>query len=243
MIELSVILPCYNEQNNIKDIVLKVLDLFSKNMINGEIILVNDGSNDNSLIEIEKISRQFKNIIGVNHVENLGITEAWNTGLKNSQGRFVVTIDVDLQYNPEDIIRLYQEIKNNKYDLVQGWRRGYSDNNLLRKFLSRILSYLLNILFFTRLKDVKSGFVIYKRDTFSNILRYRNKFRVFQHFFILCALKQGYRIKQIPVMFFSRTRGVSFIKNPFFFSLKVLLDMPKAVFYFGRMRRKSQCAV
>jgi len=247
MIELSVIVPCYNEQNNIKDLVSKVLELFNKNMINGEIILVNDGSNDESCMEIEKISEQKKNVVGISHAENLGITEAWNSGLKNSHGKCIVTIDADLQYNPEDIIRLYQEIRSDKYDLVQGWRREYKDKNLLRKFLSRALSRLLNVLFFTRVKDIKSGFVMYRREVFFDILKYRNEFRVFQHFFILCALKQGYKIKQIPIMFSPRIRGVSFIKNPFFFSLKVLSDIPKAVLYFGVLakkdiRRKLQCA-
>ncbi|MBU1912184.1 MAG: glycosyltransferase family 2 protein [Candidatus Omnitrophica bacterium] len=247
MIELSVIAPCYNEQNNIKDLVSKVLELFNKNIINGEIILVNDGSNDGSRIEIEKICRQFKNVVGVSHAENFGITEAWNSGLKSSRGKYIVTIDADLQYNPEDIIRLYQEIRSDKYDLVQGWRMEYKDDNLLRKFLSRSLSYLLNILFFTRMNDIKSGFVMYKREVFLDILKYRNKFRVFQHFFILCALKQGYMIKQVPIAFYPRIRGESFIKNPMFFSFKVLLDIPKAVLYFGilarkSIRRKSQCA-
>ena len=247
MIELSIIIPCYNEKKNIKDLVLKVLDLFNKNIIEGEIVLVNDGSDDGSSIEIKKISEQFKNVVGVSHAENLGITKAWNSGLKSSHGKYVVTIDADLQYNPEDIVRLYQEIRSDKYDLVQGWRKEYKDKNLLRKFLSRTLSRLLNILFFTRVKDIKSSFVIYKREVFFDILKYRSKFRVFQHFFILCALKQDYRIKQIPVTFSPRIRGESFIKNPLFFSFKVLLDIPKAVLYFGvlarkNMRRKSQCA-
>ena len=130
---------------------------------------------------------------------------------------------------------------------MQGWRSEYKNKKLIRKFISRSLSYLLNLLFFTKINDIKSGFVVYKREVFFDILTYRDKFRVFQHFFILCALKQGYRIKQIPVVFFPRMRGESFIKNPFFFSCKVLLDIPKAVLFFGilarkGMRRKLQCA-
>lgn len=160
IIELSVIVPCYNEESNIKELVSIVAGLFNKNTIIGEIILINDGSDDGTYMEIEKISRQFKNVVGISHTENLGITEAWNSGLKSSQGKYVVTIDADLQYDPEDIIRLYQEIKSDKYDLVQGWRKEYKDNNLLRKILSRSLSYLLNILFFARMSDIKSGLLL-----------------------------------------------------------------------------------
>ena len=239
MIDLSVIVPCYNEENNIEDIVLKILDSFNKNTIKGEIILVNDGSSDRTSMEIERLSRQFKNVFGINHVKNLGITEAWNSGLKGSQGRYIVTIDADLQYRPEDIIELYNQMTKDDYDLVQGWRREYKDKNLLRKFLSKSLSHILNILFLTGINDIKSGFVIYKRDVFSDILKTKKKFHTFQHFFILCALRKGYRLKQVPITFYPRKRGESFIKNPILFSFKVLLDIPKAILVFGVITRKK----
>ena len=232
MIDLSVIVPCFNEEKNVEILVLKLLDLFNKNIISGEIILIDDGSFDDTYIDIKKLSKQFKNVIGIEHGRNLGITEAWKSGLKNSQGRYVVTIDADLQYNPKDIELLYETIIKVNCDLVQGWRREYKDRDLLRKFLSKSLNYILNILFLTRVNDIKSGFVMYKREVFIDILKESKKYNTFQHYFTLCAIKRGYIIKQVPVIFYPRMRGESFIKHPLFFSLKVLLEIPKAILDF-----------
>jgi len=240
MTDLSVIAPCYNEQDNIKNLALSILDVFDKYSIDGEIILIDDCSSDATGVGIKRLSGQFKNIISVSHPENMGIVEAWNSGLKNSHGRYTLTIDADLQYSPEDIGMLYKEISGDSYDLVQGWRREYKDRSLFRKFLSRSLSCALNILFFIRLHDIKSGFVVYKRDVFFDILKDRKRYHTFQHFFILSALKKGYRLKQVPVAFYPRERGESFIKHPIFFSLKVLLDIPRAILDFWTMKRKAK---
>jgi len=239
MINLSVVVPCFNEQKNIEELVSTVLKIFTKNEITGELVLVNDGSLDDTAIEIERFSKQFKNVLGVNHSKNLGIAEAWHSGLEMSNAEYVVTIDADLQYNPEDIIVLYNEIIKNNYDLVQGWRREYRAQSLFRKFLSRSLSCLLNILFLRKINDIKSGFVIYKRKVFFDILNSRNKVRSFQHFFILCALSKGYRFKQVPVKFYPRKKGRSFIKNPLFLSFAVLSDIPKAILNFKIISRKA----
>lgn len=238
MIDLSVIVPCFNEEDNIEVLALRILDSFNKNSVEGEIILVNDGSSDKTLIKMERFSKQFNNIFVINHVKNLGITEAWNSGLKVSHGRYVVTIDADLQYRPEDIMQLYNLITNRNCDLVQGWRKEYKDKNLFRRFLSRALNRILNILFFKRINDIKSSFVIYKRDVFFDVLKSRKEFRTFQHFFILCALKKGYILRQVPITFSPRMKGESFIKNPMFFSFKVLLDIPKAILNFWVITRK-----
>jgi phenylacetate-CoA ligase len=239
MSDLSVIVPCFNEENNIEVLALRILDSFNKNSIKGEIIFVNDGSSDKTLIKIERLSRQLNNIFVINHVKNLGITEAWSSGLKISHGRYIVTIDADLQYKPEDIMQLYNQITKNNYDLVQGWRKEYKDKNLFRRFLSRALSRILNILFFKRINDIKSSFVIYKRDVFFDILKSRREFRTFQHFFILCALRKGYSLRQVPITFYPRMRGESFIKNPISFSFKVLLDIPKAILIFWGYNKKK----
>ncbi|MBL7131195.1 MAG: glycosyltransferase family 2 protein [Candidatus Omnitrophica bacterium] len=239
MIDLSIIVPSYNEEGNIKELVLKILDEFDKIRVNGEVVLIDDCSFDGTGLKIKELSSQFKNVLGITHSRNMGITEAWNSGLKSSQGKHVLTIDADLQYRPEDIGILYREMAGNNYDLVQGWRRKYKDRSLFRKFLSRSLSCILNLLFFVRLHDIKSGFVIYKRDVFLGILKDRKRYRAFQHFFILSALKKGYRLKQVPVTFYPRKRGKSFIKNPILFSFKVMLDIPRAIFDFGIIKRSD----
>jgi len=232
MIDLSIITPCYNEEENIEELVLKILDEFDNNAVNGEIVLIDDCSSDGTGLKIKRLSSQFKSVLGITHSRNMGIVEAWNSGLKNSQGKYVLTIDADLQYDPRDIMVLYKEALKGDYDLVQGWRREYRAKSLFRKILSRTLSHILNLLFFTRLNDIKSGFVVYKREVLLDILKDRKRYRAFQHFFILSALKKGYRLKQMPVTFYPRKEGKSFIKNPILFSFKVMLDIPRAIFDF-----------
>ncbi|MFC1666948.1 glycosyltransferase family 2 protein [Candidatus Omnitrophota bacterium] len=244
LFELSVIVPCFNEEDNVDRIVSEILALFKHNGIKGEVVLIDDGSHDKTKVKIEGLSSRFENVIGISHSRNLGIVETWHSGLKNSRGRYVVTIDADLQYSPQDIMLLYKEIIADGYDLVQGWRRESLDKHLFRKFLSRILSFMLNILFFTWISDIKSGFVIYKRETFFRILKYRNRYKLFQHFFILCAIKEGCRFHQIPITFYPRLKGESFIKKPILFSFQVLSDIPRAILDFGiaerlKTRRKS----
>lgn len=235
--DVSVIIPCFNEEDNIPDIVAKVLESFHQNAIRGEIVLINDGSSDETGPLIKKMSSEFHTIVPVQHDHNLGITEAWSSGISQASGEYVVTIDADMQYHPSDIGVLYKTIKSGSYDMVQGWRKEYKDDNFIRKLISRLFSFILNILFFTRMSDAKSGFVIAKKEVFASVLLDRRKFNLFQHFFILCALKKGYSIKQEPVGFYPRTKGQSFITNPTIFSIKVLLELPKAMIEYGAVSR------
>lgn len=235
--EVSVVIPCFNEELNIPEVANKVLESFDENLIKGEIVLVNDGSSDGSAPVIQAMSSRYKNVIGIHHHHNLGITEAWNSGIMRANGRYVVTIDADMQYDPGDIGKLYRIMKEGGCDIVQGWRKEYKDASLMRKFISRSLSCMLNVLFFTRMHDIKSGFVIAKKEVLFDILKERHKLRLYQHFFILCALKKGYCLKQAPVGFYQRNKGKSFIVNPALFSLKVLLELPRAIIEYGIVSR------
>jgi phenylacetate-CoA ligase len=227
--EISMIAPCLNEEKNIVSLVKRINKSLDKTGIKGEIILIDDGSRDKTLEVMKKIKSKNKNLIIVKHKDNKGIVESWKSGLKKARGRYIVTIDSDLQYLPEDIPRLYNEIKNSKYDLVQGWRREDEKKDLIRDFLSKTLSFVLNKIFSMNLRDIKSGFIIYKKEVFKDILSYKKDYRLFQHFVTIAAYWKGYKIKQIPVKFAKRKHGKSFIGMiPIKFIVKVLLDIPKA---------------
>ncbi len=230
MIEVSVIAPCLNEEKNIKPLVKRINKALNKARINGEIILINDGSKDKTLDVMKEIKSKTKNLILIDHKKNKGIVESWKSGLKKAKGEYIVTIDSDLQYLPEDIPRLYKEIKGSRFDLVQGWREEDEEKNLIRDFLSVSLSFILNSVFSMKLKDIKSGFIIYRREVFENILNYKKNYNLFQHFVIVAAYWKGYRIKQVPVKFAKREYGKSFIRTiPVRFTINVLLDIPKAI--------------
>jgi glycosyltransferase involved in cell wall biosynthesis len=233
-VSLSVIVPCYNEQENIRELVERVIEVFNKHGIKGEIVLIDDGSTDSTKELIRGLSRQLAEVVGLAHRKNRGITEAWFTGVSQARGEYVATIDADLQYAPEDIWRLYEEIKNYRCDLVQGWRSQTKEKDASRRFLSSGFSLLLRIFFIHTLRDPKSGFVVYRKEALSVILQDRMKFKqTFQHFFLLSALKRGYACRQVPVVFYPRCRGRSFIKSPLLLSLRVLLDLPRAFLEYG----------
>ena len=230
MIEVSVIAPCLNEEENIEPLVKRINKALNKARINGEIILINDGSKDDTLSILKKVKSKTKNLIIINHNKNKGIVEAWKSGLRKATGRYVITTDSDLQYLPEDIPRLYKKIKGSKFDLVQGRREKDEEKNFIRDSLSVSLSFILNRIFSMKLKDIKSGFIIYKRKVFKDILDYKKNYNLFQHFVTVAAHWKGYKIKQIPVKFAKRKHGKSFINAvPVKFIVKILLDIPKAI--------------
>jgi len=177
--------------------------------------------------------------VGAFHDKNQGIVGGWYTGYEQSRGRYVVTIDADLQYRPEDILTLYLRMKQGDADMVQGWRRSQDDRGPLRKVLSSGLSFLLNVAFGTRLKDNKSGFILYRREVLGDLLQYRCKFSLFQHFITVAAHARGYRVVQEPVSFDRRNWGESFIQDPFQFSGKVMSEFAMA-FYQFRLKRTRE---
>jgi len=234
---LSVVVPCFNEEMNLPVLVNRINQAMGSAGIPGEIILVNDGSRDGTGAVIDQISRQFQNVRAVHHPVNRGIVEGWRSGLAASRGDFILTTDADLQYAPEDIPPLYRAMVSGDWDLVQGWRRDREEPNWMRDLLSIGLSKILQWIFSMNLQDVKSGFICYRKEVFRDILDYRQKYFSFQSLITVAAHFKGYRIRQVPITFFRRHAGESFIKRPLIFSLKASSDLPKA-FYEYRIRKR-----
>jgi phenylacetate-CoA ligase len=212
-LELSVIAPCFNEGANLPELANRVLRVFDTRRIDGELILVNDDSTDDTVNVINALSRQDGRVVGINHEKNIGVEGGWRSGLRVARGRFICIIDADLQYMPEDIWRLYREIIHSHADVVQGCRShiGRIKDN---RYISSIgLNSLLNFLFGMRAKDNKSGFIICRRDVFEDILQHRFKYHYFQTFITVAAKAKGYSIKEVETLFESRYLGKSFISK------------------------------
>src|SRR5437867_4824294 len=170
---LSVVVPCLNEEKNLPLLVNRINQAMGSAAIPGEIVLVDDGSRDQTGPVIDMLSRQFQNIRAVHHAMNRGIVEGWRSGLAASTGDLVLTTAADLQYAPEDIPALYREMTSEEWDLVQGWRRDREEADRMRDALSVGLSKILQWIFSLHLQDVKSGFIVYRRDVFKDILDFR----------------------------------------------------------------------
>ncbi len=230
-IELSVIAPCFNEEANIASLVARTLATFNTLGINAELVLVDDGSTDDTWPRIEKASREDARIRGVRHSANQGMEAAWRTGLDAARGRLTCLIDADLQYLPEDIARLYHQYTRHTSDVVQGWRTSIDRDRDVRYICSIGLNVLLNILFGMKAKDNKSGFILTRREVLADILHHRFSYRFYQTFITIVAQSRGYSISQIEVFFDRRRGGVSFLKAlPFRVIALALSDIIKGIF-------------
>lgn len=237
--KISVIVPCFNEEENLIPLVKRIEKVLQYNKIKGEIILVNDGSTDDTQKIIENLKKKYSDVKAVSHKKNRGIVASWKTGLELSKGDYILIIDADLQYQPDNIPRLYKKITEhnliNKKCIVQGYRKITNKRKTIRYFLSKLLCFILNILFSMNLKDNKSGFLICKRSIFKDILNYKYRYNYFQHFIMVAANKKDYKIIQIPVKFEERCAGKAFISPlPIKFVLKTIVDFPKAYIEFKK---------
>ena len=237
--DVSIVAPCFNEEKNIPELVLRLQNVFEKKSIKGQIVLVNDGSSDTTGAVIDGLSAQYANIVGVHHEKNKGIEAAWKSGVNRAEGSYVCLIDADMQNLPEDVWRMYRTVTTSNVDMVQGNRSSIGRQRDSRYYFSTGLIVLINLLFATRLKDPKSGFVIARKDTMQDILRHRLRYQYFQTFIAVSALAKGYSVKEIETLFENRLAGKSFMSNlPFFLMLRALWDLVIGFFEF-RLNRKQ----
>lgn len=236
---LSIIAPCYNEQDNIAELARRLASISAQFPAATELILVDDGSTDNTWLEIQKAGTQYPFVVPVRHAANAGIVAGWKSGLAASRGARVVTIDADLQYRPEDIEPMWRVMEETGADLVQGARTVEVKRSALRRILTAGLSWLLNIVFGMRLQDNKSGFILYRREVMEDVLHTRFRYNYFQHFVAVSAHAKGYRIKQVPIVFDTRYAGASFIQQPLRFSLRSLVDLPRALWEFRLGKKRT----
>lgn len=229
--KLSVIAPCYNEEGNIRELVARLKSVFAYKQIDGEIILVNDRSTDGTGALIDALAAEDSTIVACHHAVNKGLAAGWATGFAASSGDYVCLIDADLQNLPEDVYRLYREIQNGNFDVVQGYRSSVARLRDSRRILSKGLNWILNLTFGMRLRDNKSGFFICRREVLAEILRRRFRYRYFQSFVMVAAHARGFSIKEIETLFESRLVGKSFISSfPAKVVVNVIIDIVKAFY-------------
>lgn len=229
--EVSVVLPCYNESKNIGEMAHRLSQLFLRKQLSGEIVLVDDGSTDDTYAVMQNLAQQYKCVVLQKHDRNRGIAQAWKTGTKAATGKYVCFMDADLQNLPEDVWRLYREITYNHADLVQGNRSLIGRHKDSRYWFSVGLNSLLNGLFEMRQKDNKSGFVIAKKDVMEDILRHRFNYYYFQTFITVAAAAKGYTIREVETIFDRRLLGESFMSAiPIVVVIRALIDIVKAYF-------------
>lgn len=209
-VALSVIAPCFNEAGNVAELAARMLATFDHFGIDGELVLIDDGSADETWGEIERATLGDPRVRGFRHAANRGIEAGWRTGMAGAVGRLLCLIDSDLQNHPEDVAALHARHRAGGCDLVQGVRRS-KNPPWGRLFMTRGLNLLLNALFGMRARDNKSGFLLGSRRAFEVMLRHRFAYRYFQAFVGAAARARGLVVAEIDTEFAPRARGRSFL--------------------------------
>ncbi|MBP7652245.1 glycosyltransferase family 2 protein [Candidatus Dependentiae bacterium] len=215
--KISVILPVYNEEENLKNINAELLDVFASINTDYEIIYVDDGSIDNSHQIIEQFSKTSEKIKSIRFKKNFGQTAALMAGVENSKGDIVIFIDADLQNDPKDIIKMI-ELINDGYDVVSGWRINRNDP-LLKKIPSKIANKIISSICGLDIHDFGCTLKAYKREIIKNINIYGEMHR----FIPVYAKSLGARIIEMPVNHRPRIYGKS--KYGLSRIVKVILDL------------------
>lgn len=229
-VELSVIVPCFNEALNLAELARRTLGAFEHGELVGQLVLVDDGSRDDTADRIRALAEEHEAITGVYHPKNAGITEAWRSGLAASTGRSVAIMDADLQYQPEDLLRLHRTLLEATVDVVQGWRSPVGRKRGQRYWVSRGFNVLLNATFGMNLRDNKSGFVCCAREVMEDLLTYDGDYRYWQSFIMVAAHAKGYEYREVETLFEDRRQGVSFLdgSRTFTVAAESLVDLAKA---------------
>lgn len=213
-LDLSVVVPCFNEELNIPELSQRVLAMFDASGLRGELVLVDDGSSDATARVIREHSERDARVVGVFHRVNRGMAGAWRTGVLSARGAHVAIIDADLQYQPEDILRLYRTLMDSSVDVVQGWRSSVGrEQGSTRYTLSRGFNTILNSAFGMNLRDNKSGFLCCAREVVQDLLTYQGTYAYWQSFIMVAAHTKGYSYKEIEAVFEDRKQGQSFLEG------------------------------
>jgi len=204
MNRLSVFFPTYNEGKNIEKVVIntkKVLEKVAKTL---EIIIVNDGSNDNTKKVAERLSKSDKRIRVSNHKVNRGYGGALKTGFKSAKYPWVAFTDADGQFDFSEISKLIKHTKN--ADLVLGYRLQRADS-LARKIYTSVWALIPRIIFGMNVKDYSCGFKLIKKKVFEDIQPLVGEEKVTQIEMLVKAQRKGFKFTEVGVHHYPREYG------------------------------------
>lgn len=201
---LSVIIPVYNEEPSVSLIIERLFAVLGAIGKRFEVIAVNDGSRDRSLALLREQAGLRPELRVVDFRRNYGQTAAMMAGIDHSEGDVIISIDADLQNDPEDIPKLLQKLDEG-YDVVSGWRRERKDAPLRRNLVSRVANRLISQISGVRLHDYGCTLKAYRADVIKGVRLYGEMHR----FIPIFATWMGAKVAEIPVTHHARPYGQS----------------------------------
>ncbi len=223
-IDISVVIPVYNEEENVKPLVKKVSETLLQLDRQFEIIVIDDGSTDNTVNELKRLKPAHPELKIIVFRRNFGQSAAMTAGFDLARGKIVVSMDGDMQNDPNDIPKLIAKIEEG-YDLVSGWRKDRQDRFFDRRLPSIIANAIIGRSTGVRLHDYGCSLKAYQHEIADNLLLYGELHR----FIPVLAYFYGARLTEIVVTHHPRRFGKS--KYNISRTVRVILDLILMLFF------------
>jgi dolichyl-phosphate beta-glucosyltransferase len=219
--EISIVIPAYNEEKRIGKTLKKVYEYFKEKKIEFEIIVVDDGSNDKTVEIVEKFSFDKKEIRILKHEKNMGKGAAVKTGILNAKGELILFTDADLSTPIEEFEKLKKEIENG-YDIAIG-SRGLKDSKIVipqpfyRRIIGKIFPFLVRLIVINDFKDTQCGFKLFKKEAGKKIFsQLKTDGFAFDVEVLARGKKENFKIAEVPVVWInSPYSSVKIFKDSF----------------------------
>ncbi|GEP52067.1 glycosyl transferase family 2 [Flavobacterium noncentrifugens] len=166
---LSIVIPLLNEEESLQELHNWIVSVMTKNNFSYEVIFIDDGSTDNSWNIISRLSAENTNIKGIRFLKNFGKSQALHAGFAKAEGDVVITMDADLQDNPEEIPELREMILEHNFDLVSGWKKKRYDSVVSKNLPSKLFNWAARRTSGVALNDFNCGLKAYKNTVVKNI--------------------------------------------------------------------------
>ena len=166
---LSIIIPLLNEEESLQELHNWIISVMKANNYSYEIIFIDDGSTDNSWPIIEQLSDENPNVRGIRFLKNFGKSQALHAGFDRAKGDVIITMDADLQDNPNEIPELYEMITIQNFDLVSGWKKKRYDSVFAKNIPSKLFNWAARKTSGVQLNDFNCGLKAYKNVVVKNI--------------------------------------------------------------------------
>ncbi len=210
MKSISIVFPAYNEEANLELVLADALEVVSKLKIPNEIIVVNDGSSDNTKKYVESLQKKNKNIILINHETNKGYGQTLLDGFNASKNEWVFFSDSDRQFDLAEINKLKSYTK--EADLIIGYRENRKDNGM-RKFNAYLFKLTARMIFNLKFKDIDCAFKLMKKEVIEEI-ELSSSSALINTELLHKSQKKNYKIVEVPVTHYPRTQGKATGANP-----------------------------
>ncbi len=198
--DISIIIPLYNEVDNIELLGSSIINAMQGQ--NYEVVFVDDGSTDGSTQKLREWCAQHTNFRTVHFKKNAGQTAAMDAGFRHAAGKYVVSMDADMQNDPADIQKLLEKL--NTYDMVCGWRQKRNDP-WIKRISSKVANYIRNKLSREDIKDTGCSLKAYRRECLDHIKLYNGMHRFLPTLFKM----EGFTVTEIVVNHYPRKFGKS----------------------------------